>query len=102
MENDRIPENDKQRAIFFRIPTPKSAPGLIGPDPAEYRACETEEGSETDDAIDHFRKRFANLDLASSVCDLRFRGGASDFSWSKLLSQDRSEHSDYNIDNCEQ
>src|SRR5260370_937630 len=53
VENDCVPRNDEERAIFFRVPTPKAAPGLIGPDTAEDGASETEECCETDSAVNH-------------------------------------------------
>src|SRR5262249_55334676 len=57
MQNDGAPENDQRGAIFFRVPTPEPAPSLIGPDPAEDSAHETEERGKTDDAIGHPRHR---------------------------------------------
>src|SRR4029077_9309018 len=57
MQNDGAPENDQDGAIFFRVPTPKSAPRLIGPDPAEDGAHETEQRGKADDAIGHLRHR---------------------------------------------
>jgi len=57
MQNDSAPENDQDGAIFFRVPTPEPAPRLIGPDPAEDGAHETEERGKADDAIGHPRHR---------------------------------------------
>ena len=63
-----------QRPIFFRIPTPETAPGLIGPDAAEDCAGEAEERGEADDGVNHFGKGFAEFDLATAFCDCCFHG----------------------------
>ena len=35
VQNDRIPQNNQERSVFFRIPAPEAAPGLICPYPPE-------------------------------------------------------------------
>src|SRR5262245_58275306 len=72
MKNDGVPKNDKESAIFFWVPPPKTAPGLIGPDATKNGAGETEESGKTNDAINHFRKCFAELDLTATFRDLPF------------------------------
>src|SRR5256885_143650 len=69
VKNDGVPEDDEKRAVFFRVPTPKAAPGLIGPDAAQDGAGKAEERGETNDAIDHFGKGFPDFDLATAFCD---------------------------------
>src|SRR5450432_1240954 len=59
MQNQRIPQNDDERAIFLRVPTPETSPRLVRPDAAEHRADKTEQRREADDAINHPRERFA-------------------------------------------
>src|SRR5689334_3119540 len=70
VKNDRVPKNDQQSAIFFRVPAPKAAPGLISPDAPKNGAGKTEKRSEADDGINHFRKCLAELDLAATFGDL--------------------------------
>src|SRR2546423_6083616 len=41
VQDDRVPQDNEQRAVFFRIPSPKTTPGLIGPDSTEDRSDET-------------------------------------------------------------
>ena len=53
MENNGVPDNDEQSAVFLGVPTPETAPALIGPDAAQDSANEAEEGGKTNDAIDH-------------------------------------------------
>src|SRR6267142_4921391 len=72
VENDCVPKNDEERAIFFRVPTPKAAPGLIGPDTAEDGASETEECCETDNAVNHLGEGLADFDLATTLHNLFF------------------------------
>src|SRR5436190_22133452 len=38
MEDQRIPNDDQERTIHFGIPTPKTSPGLIGPDASQDSA----------------------------------------------------------------
>ena len=57
VQDDRVPEDDEKRAVFLRIPSPETAPRLIGPDAAENRPDKTEEGRETNDPVDHAGKR---------------------------------------------
>jgi len=40
MQDEGIPDNDQEGAIFFRIPTPETPPRLIGPYPTQNRAYE--------------------------------------------------------------
>src|SRR5262245_28283225 len=35
MQNNGIPNHNQQGAVFFRVPAPESAPGLVGPNAAE-------------------------------------------------------------------
>src|SRR3954469_3724304 len=56
VEDQGVPEDDQDRAVFFWIPAPESAPGLVGPDAAENGADEGEENGEADDAVDHSAK----------------------------------------------
>src|SRR6187455_1457622 len=53
VEDERVPNHDDERAIFLRIPAPEAAPGLVGPNAAEYGAHEAEQRGEADDAVDH-------------------------------------------------
>jgi hypothetical protein len=53
VEDEGVPQDDDQRAIFLGVPAPEPAPGLVGPDAAEDGADEAEEGREADDPIDH-------------------------------------------------
>src|SRR3954452_19944861 len=31
VQDERVPEDDDQGAVFFRIPAPEAAPGIVGP-----------------------------------------------------------------------
>ncbi len=53
VEDEGIPEDDDEGAIFLRVPTPEAAPGLVGPDAAEDGPDEGGEGGEAEDAVDH-------------------------------------------------
>ena len=61
VQNDCAPEDDQDRAVFFRVPTPEPAPRLIGPDSAEHGADKTEQRRETNDAVSHARERIGGL-----------------------------------------
>ena len=56
VQNDRAPQHDQHGAVFFRIPTPETSPGLVGPDAAEHRADKAKQRGETNDAIGHARE----------------------------------------------
>ena len=53
VQDGGVPDDNHQRAVFLRIPSPETAPRLIGPNAAKHRADETEQRRKTDDAIDH-------------------------------------------------
>src|SRR5690242_3352445 len=59
-----VPEDDEERAVFFRVPTPEAAPGLVGPNSSEDGSREAEQGGEADNAVNHFGQGLANLKLA--------------------------------------
>ena len=61
VQDDGIPEHDEERAVFLGVPAPESPPGLVGPDAAQNGAHETEEGGETNNAIDHPPQRAGHL-----------------------------------------
>src|SRR4051794_29331235 len=60
VEDEGVPDDDEQRAVLFGIPTPKSAPGLIGPDAAQDGASEAEQGGKANNSIDHFCQSLAD------------------------------------------
>ncbi len=31
VEDERVPEHDHEGAVFFRVPAPEAAPGIVGP-----------------------------------------------------------------------
>src|SRR5678816_4736133 len=72
MEDECVPDDDNEGAIFFRVPTPKTAPGLIGPDATKDRAYKAKQGGEADNRIAHFRERFSDILLRC-----RFAAGAA-------------------------
>src|SRR5262245_23905263 len=51
-----VPENNDERTVFLRVPTPEAAPGLIRPNPAKDSANKAEQGREADNAINHAGK----------------------------------------------
>ena len=53
VKNDGVPHYDKKRAVLLRIPSPESAPRLIGPDSAETGSDEAESGSKANDTVHH-------------------------------------------------
>ena len=59
VEDDGVPEDDQERAVFLRVPTPEATPRLIGPDTAEDGADEAEKRGEADNAVDHATERAA-------------------------------------------
>ena len=61
VQNDRAPKDDQDRAVFFRVPAPETAPRLIGPDAAEHGADEAEERGKTNHAVGHARERIGRL-----------------------------------------
>ena len=73
MQDYRIPEDDEKRAVFLWVPSPETAPRLVGPDTAENRPDKTEEGRETNDPVDHPGKR-----LRRGPIERRREGAAHD------------------------
>ena len=69
VQNNRVPDDNEQGPVFLRVPTPKSAPGLIGPDTAQHRTRKAEKGRETNDAINHFGEGLPDLNLAGQRSD---------------------------------
>src|SRR6266568_1574435 len=61
VQNDCTPEDDQHRPVFFRVPSPETSPGLVGPDPAKDGADKTEQRSEANDAVGHARQRIGSL-----------------------------------------
>src|SRR5207302_9699064 len=55
MQNDCAPKHDQHRAVFLRVPTPETAPGLIGPNAAKHCPDETEQCCETNHTVSHAR-----------------------------------------------
>src|SRR5438270_300880 len=53
MKYKRVPKDNHQSAVLFRIPSPESPPGLIRPDPPQNRSHKTEKETKTNHAIDH-------------------------------------------------
>ena len=43
VQDEGVPQNDDERAVFLRVPTPEAAPRLICPDAAEHGADEAEQ-----------------------------------------------------------
>ena len=66
VEGRRVPEHDHQRAVFFRIPAPKAAPTVIGPQAAKHRADEAEEEGKAHHAIRHPIQAILNPSAAVS------------------------------------
>src|SRR6516164_8224438 len=58
VQNNRIPQNYKKCSIFFRVPAPETAPGLIRPNATQDRCNKTAQCCEADDAVHHSAKRF--------------------------------------------
>jgi len=73
------PENDEEGSVFFGVPTPETAPGLVGPDTAEDGADGGEEEGDDGEAegefVDFYRwfeegdVREAGSDDANAVAD---------------------------------
>ena len=42
VQDEGIPDDNEQSAVFLGVPTPKPAPGLIRPDAAQNRACKAQ------------------------------------------------------------
>ena len=57
VEDDGVPNDDEQGAVFLGVPAPEAAPRLVGPDATEHGADEAGEGGETDHAVDHAAQR---------------------------------------------
>src|SRR5512133_137489 len=53
VENNGVPKDDEQCSVLLGIPAPESAPGLIGPDATQHSPDKTEQGCETDHAVNH-------------------------------------------------
>src|SRR5438477_3085700 len=71
VENQSIPQNNQQGAVFFRVPAPKAAPGLIGPDTPKDSSNKAEKGGKTDNCIDHLGQGFAKRSLANRFGEQR-------------------------------
>ena len=67
VQNNRAPKNNQHGAVFLRVPTPETSPGLVGPNSAKHRADKAEEGGETNDAIGHARERIGRFFLSDRV-----------------------------------
>src|SRR6516225_3643031 len=61
VKNDRVPQDNCQRAVLLRIPAPKATPRLIGPDSAKNSANQTEERRETNHAVNHPAERLRSV-----------------------------------------
>src|ERR1044071_2909380 len=72
MENQSVPDDDHQGAIFLRVPSPEAAPGLVGPDTPEDGADEAKQSGETNDAINHFGKSFAKFEPGAGTGGIQF------------------------------
>src|SRR4051812_41692305 len=62
VQDERVPQNDDERAVFFWIPSPESPPRLVSPDAAQDGAEEAKECGKTNDAVNHFGERFSNIE----------------------------------------
>ena len=60
VQNQRIPNDNDERTIFFRVPAPKSAPGVISPEASQHGSHKTEEDCKADDSVDDPRGRFSH------------------------------------------
>ena len=49
MKDDRAPEDNHQGPVFLGIPPPKTAPGLVGPDPSQRCAQKCHRQAEPED-----------------------------------------------------
>ena len=61
VEHQCVPEHDHEGAVFFRVPAPEAAPGIVGPEAAEHRADEAEEDREAERAVEHSQQLVASL-----------------------------------------
>ena len=43
VQDQGVPDDDEQGAVFLGVPAPEAAPGLVGPDAAQHRADEAEQ-----------------------------------------------------------
>jgi len=57
MEDDGVPQDNEERPVFLRVPTPEATPRLISPDTAEDSSNETKKRGEADNALDHATER---------------------------------------------
>ena len=92
VQDQGVPQDDQQRAVFFRVPAPESAPGLVGPDAAQDGADEAKQRGKANDAIHHFGQSLAKLGTSAGGCA----------SCVQFLPKLRSEDSEADINNGQQ
>ena len=56
MQDQRVPEHNDQRPVFFGVPAPEAAPGVVRPETTQHGADEAEEDRKADRAVDHPRQ----------------------------------------------
>ena len=66
MEQDGAHEYNEQGTIFFRIPTPKATPRLVGPYSAKDCPYKAEEDSKAGDSIDNGAEYLSRITIEFS------------------------------------
>src|SRR5947209_4326329 len=81
MEHQCVPEHDDERAVFFRVPAPETAPRIVAPQAAEHGADKAKEDREADSAVNHLGEDLAQGEPAA---------------W--FVTEDGRENAEYDID----